>query len=253
MKAPIPQICLGIVIIVIAFFTSISASWAVPLTTTETVKPLTSSPTSPQKLTGKRPQGIEGIWQISDGIIPEGKNEKRTIEIKSNRQVYILNSKSVQGNYKGLGFLENNHLFVAFGPDTGNLELAVYHINDNGTLEGKWAIAGDSTIGKDHVTGGTPGTLEGRYQIKGEYPVGFPYYQGILTIIPQGEVYELSLRIASDYTKGIGTRSGDNLIVAWGENKLFKVIDYTIEEQTLKGFSVEINQSKLKPEMLTRI
>lgn len=247
------QICLGMVIILLTFLTSISGAFAVTQTTTETIKPLTDSSKVSQRLTPKRTQGIEGSWQISDGITPDSPSDKRIIEIKSNYQVYILNSKSAEGNYKGLGFFENNHLFAAFGPDTGNLQLAVYHINDNGVLEGKWAIAGDSTIGRDRITGGTPGILEGRYQIKGEYPVGFPYYQGILTIIPQGEVYQLSLRIASDYTKGIGTRSGDNLIVAWGENQLFKVIDYTLQDNTLNGRYAEVNQSTLQTETLTRV
>jgi hypothetical protein len=197
---------------------------------------------------------IDGTWRIAEARSGDGKNYTGTVVIQSVGQIHTLFWQTSTGNRSGIAFFEDGRLFVGWGTDeeTGS-GIVIYKIAQDGTLDGKWTAsytAGE--IGTEKATGGTPGKIEGDYQVTGTNPGSSGRYRGVLNIRKTGETYQLSWAAGTSF-RGVGVRSGDWLVVGWGQNSTrFGVTDYAINGDKANGRWASFNQPSLGVENLVR-
>jgi len=162
-----------------------------------------------------------GTWSITTAKTIDETPYFGTVQIHQMGQIYSMSWLTTLGDYPGIAFFEDGHLYA--GCSSGEAYgISLYHINNDGTLDGKWAAASNiGTVESEKAQGGTPGEIAGSYQVKGT--IGKTRsYQGVLNIIPFGEIYQISWMVGGDY-KGVGLLVDDKLIVAWGEGNVFSL------------------------------
>ncbi|NEQ28759.1 MAG: tetratricopeptide repeat protein, partial [Microcoleus sp. SIO2G3] len=196
---------------------------------------------------------IEGTWTITEAKTLEGRNYSGTVAIQPIGQIYGLSWQTSARKQLGVAFFEDGHLFAGWSTDeAATYGLVVYKIGKNGTLNGKWVYPNNGVeIGTETATGGKPNQIEGDYQVTGKNPDGVGEYNGVLNIRKTGDTYDVIWNVGTSY-RGVGIRSGDWLVVSWGEHGQFGVADYVINGDTLSGRSALFNQSSLDVENLVR-
>ncbi|MBE9128386.1 MULTISPECIES: CHAT domain-containing protein [unclassified Coleofasciculus] len=196
---------------------------------------------------------VEGTWNITEAKTTDGRNYTGTVTIQPIGQIYSLSWQTSAGNQLGLAFLENDRLFVAWGSDEASgYGLGVYKIGGDGNLDGRWTYSkAGGEIGTEIATGGRPDQIEGNYQVTGTNPGSEGQYKGNLNIRKTGDTYQLAWTVGATY-RGVGIRSGDWLLVSWGQSSQFGVVDYTISGDKAKGRLAIVNQSSLGIENLVR-
>jgi CHAT domain-containing protein/tetratricopeptide (TPR) repeat protein len=201
----------------------------------------------------KAAPNVEGTWTITEGKALDGRNYKGTVAIQPIGQIYELSWQTSAGKQSGIGFFEDGHFFVGWGTDAAaGYGVVLYKIGKDGTLEGKWAEAkSGGEIGTEIVTGGKPNQIEGDYQVTGTNPNENGRYKGTLNIRKTGDTYQVTWAVGSSY-RGVGIRSGDWLVVSWGQSEQLGVADYTISGDKASGRLARFNQSSLGVENLVR-
>ena len=196
---------------------------------------------------------IEGTWTIAEAQTSDGKKYTGSVIIQSVGRLYSLFWKTSTGNRSGLAFLEDGRLFVGWGTDEeAGSGIVIYKIGKDGTLEGKWTTASaGGEIGTEKLTGGTPGQVEGDYQVVGTNPGSGGRYKGVLNIRKTGDTYQLSWAVGTSF-RGVGMRTGDWLIVSWGQSNQLGVTDFAIQGNGATGRWALFNQPKLGVENLVR-
>lgn len=196
---------------------------------------------------------LEGTWTITEGKMLDGRNYTGTVAIQPLGQIYELSWQTSVGKQSGIGFFEDSHFFVGWSPDeAADYGVILYKIGKDGTLEGKWAGAKlGGEIGTEIATGGKPNQLEGDYQLTGTNPNGNGQYKGTLSIRKTGDTYQVTWDVGNTY-RGFGIRSGDWLVVSWGQSDQLGVADYAISEDKASGRLARFNQSSLGVENLVR-
>lgn len=198
---------------------------------------------------------IEGRWKISEGKAPNGDKYTGTTEIEaissSDANLYSVSWNTSEGEFSGLAFLEDDRLFVGWAPQGKTYGVAVYRINSDGTLDGKWTYSGGrGQIGEETATGGRSGKLEGNYEVAGRDSGG--EYNGSLRIRREDDIYELTWTVDRTTYRGVGLRSGDWLAVGWGPQDEFGVSDYRIRDSEANGRWAIPGESDLGVDNLTR-
>ncbi len=194
---------------------------------------------------------FSGTWTITDARTLGGEPYSGTVRIASIGAVYELEWNTTVGKYRGLGLAEGNKLCTAWGKNFG---VVLYQINGDGTLSGRWTIAGANAEGKEEARGGAPNELEGEYSIKGSNPGGKGGYEGKLRIRKTGATYQLRWTVpGSQPYFGIGLRVGDSLHVGWGSGKdSYAVISYTFDGASAEGLWTIGGSDKTAKELLTK-
>ncbi len=218
-----------------------------PATGIETSNPVNLAQRSSQS-------NIEGTWKISEGKAPNGERYTGSADIQATLReanLYSVSWNTSAGEFSGLAFLEDGHLFVGWAPQGKTYGVAVYRINSDGTLDGKWTYSGGrGQVGEETATGGKAGKVEGNYEIAGRDSGG--EYNGSLRIRRSDDTYELTWTVDRTTYRGVGLRSGDWLAVGWGPLDDFGVSDYRIRGNEANGRWAIPGESDLGVDKLTR-
>ena len=179
-----------------------------------------------------------GTWTITQAATPKGNQYSGKMTVEAWGPIYRLRWETTLGNYPGLGFLEDGHLFAGWGD--GIYSIMLYRINPDGSLSGRWvtsATQGETPkIFTEKASGGNPVTLEGSYQVKGNEQVdGAEAYEGVLDVCMLGETYQLTWYLGRATYSGVGLRVGDWLVAAQCNSVNFGVMDYAMDGETLQG------------------
>lgn len=201
----------------------------------------------------KAASNVEGSWTITEGKTLDGRSYTGTVAIQPLGQIYELSWQTSAGKQSGIGFFEDGHFFVGWGTDAAaGYGVVLYKIGKDGTLEGKWTSSQQGgEIGTEIATGGKPNQIEGDYQVSGTNPNQTGRYKGTLNIRKTGDTYQVTWAVGSSY-RGVGIRSGDWLVVGWGQSDQIGVADYDISGEKASGRSARFNQSSLDIENLVR-
>ncbi|MDX2212880.1 MAG: hypothetical protein SFY66_06285 [Oculatellaceae cyanobacterium bins.114] len=195
---------------------------------------------------------ITGVWNISEARGIDGTSYNGSVNIQPLGEVYRFTWDSSLGTYDGTGFLVDDQLFVGSGTDSGTYGVAIYRIQANGTLEGRWTLpSSEGRLGTETATKSN-GDLAGTYQIEGTNPGNDGGYDGTLEVRQTGETYQLTWRVASDVYTGVGLRSGDWLAVSWGDSGGFGVMAFAIADNTMSGRWAVPDETQLGVENLVR-
>jgi hypothetical protein len=136
-------------------------------------------------------------------------------------------------NFEGVGIQRGN--IVAVGWGSGSCGVAIYQFNPASGLDfGDWGYQTSTATGTEFLfkDDGTTG-IGGSYMLLGASPDGSDY-DGRLTVIPQGPVYQLVWAVGSGYD-GIGITQGDRLGATWGGEGCAIVIYEVRADGSLSG------------------
>lgn len=191
-----------------------------------------------------------GTWTITAAETIDRTPYSGTVQIQQMGQLYSMSWLTSLGDYPGMAFFENGNLYAACSahPAYG---ISLYHINSDGTLDGKWAAAyNPGFVDTEKAVGGTPNQVAGTYNVQGTFNKTGSY-EGVLQVTPLGEIYQISWLVGNEY-KGVGLPVNDKLIVAWGEGSVFS-LHYQIQGDRAIGSWAMREHSTLATETLYRI
>lgn len=191
-----------------------------------------------------------GTWTITAAKTIDQTPYSGTVQIHPMGQIYSMSWLTTLGDYPGIAFFENGNLYAACSANPA-FGISLYHINSDGTLDGKWAAANNiGNVDTEKAVGGTPNQVAGTYNVQGT--IGKTgSYEGILQVIPLGEFYQISWLVGAEY-KGVGLQVNDRLMVAWGEGSVFS-LHYQIQGDRATGQWANSEHSTLSTETLYRI
>ena len=206
---------------------------------------------------------IEGSWTITEAKTPNDDEYGGTLDISAAageaENLYELSWETSAGSYSGLGFLEGDRLLVGYGLTQQIYGVALYRINGDGTLDGKWTFSrGNGEVGTEKATGGNSNRVEGEYRVGGSDPGSTDpedpdsSYNGSLTIRRVRDTYQVSWKVDNQIYLGVGLRTGDWLVVGWGPGDGFAVMDYRIDDNKANGRWAISGDADLGVEKLTR-
>lgn len=177
------------------------------------------------------PDRLEGVWGIQEARTPRGQAYTGSLDITAignTDNLYQVSWETSEGNYSGLGFYEEGRLLVGAGLDEGIYGVALYRIQNDGTLDGKWTLStANGEVGTELATGGRSGELAGSYQIQSTDPgEEDSAFGGELTITESRDIYQVTWNVDDQTYRGIGLRVDDWLVVGWGTSSNLAVLDY---------------------------
>jgi hypothetical protein len=174
-------------------------------------------------------QNPAGTWNAA-GKNPDGSAYRATVKInKAEENRYTLLWNTGNTTYSGVGYMQNNSLFAAWGQNI-TYGLAIYKVNQNGTLDGTWynhtLNAPAIGAGSEKLSGGKGGQVGGVYQCNGSQ--GGNQYAGKVSIKHQtGIIYKLTWDLGDGAPyNGIGFLKDGYLIVAWGIGEAYGLVSY---------------------------
>jgi hypothetical protein len=177
-----------------------------------------------------------GSWTIAGTNSSDGSAYSGSVTFEKVGEAYRGTWTIGEQIMQGLGFLIDGHLMCGRGSDQG-FGAAIYKINNNGTLDGRWVQPGaPEQVGTESAAGGPLDGLAGIYSVQGVNPGDASTYEGTLTIEISGELYRAAWNIATSQHTGVGIRVGDWLILAWGkDNAPMGVIEYDLLGENPQG------------------
>ncbi len=180
------------------------------------------------------PDRLEGVWRITEARTPTGQNYTGSLDVAAignTDNLYKVSWETSEGNYSGLGFYEEGRLLVGAGLDEAIYGVALYRIQDDGTLDGKWTLStANGAVGTEVATGRRQGQLTGEYQIRSTDPGEVDSsFGGTLTIAQLRDTYQLTWNVDDQTYRGIGLRMDDWLIVGWGTGNDLAVLEYQFQ------------------------
>lgn len=180
-----------------------------------------------------KPTTVAGKWSITEGETPNGREYTGTLDVQaigSTGNLYKVSWNTSQGNYSGLGFYEEGRLLVGYGLEEGIHGVALYRIEDDGTLDGQWTLStANGEVGTETARGGRGNRLEGEYQITSTDPGQDSSFTGSLRINELRDTYQVVWKVDDQTYRGVGLRSGDWLVVGWGPGDDFAVSEYEFD------------------------
>jgi hypothetical protein len=177
------------------------------------------------------PDRLEGVWRITEGRTPRGQSYTGSLDVVAlgnTNNLYRVSWQTSEGNYSGLGFYEDGRLMVGAGLDEGIYGVALYRIQNDGTLDGKWTLStAEGAVGTEIATGGRRGELPGNYQIRSTDPgAEDSTFGGELNIAQFRDTYQVTWNVDDQTYRGIGLRVNDWLVVGWGTGNDLAVMEY---------------------------
>ncbi len=191
-----------------------------------------------------------GTWTIASAKTIGGTPYSGTVQIDPMGNIYTVSWLTTIGDYTGLAFFEDGYLFAGCGFNE-SYGVTLYKINPDGTLDGKWVSPfNKGVVDFEKAIDGTPGQLEGTYKISGS-SLKIGNYQGDLEIRKLNEIYHVSWSVGVEYG-GVGLRTNDWLVVAWGSGKPF-CLTYEIQGYKARGRWAVPHKLAVGEETLERI
>lgn len=192
---------------------------------------------------------LAGRYTIEDGSNADGSGGYAgEVAISRNGDVHRL-SWTIPGSpaQSGLALIEGDVLATGYG--TGRAYgVAVYRISSGGAMAGRWADASaGAQPGTEDLAG--PDGLNGRYESVGRRPDGTSY-TGTVEIEPTGKTYAISRSLPDGRYSGVGIRTGDLLVVGWGEAP--GAVAYKVDGPTLRGLWAILGDTAVGSESLVR-
>ncbi len=104
----------------------------------------------PTRASGDR-AGLSGLYHVT-GTNPDGRPYQGTLTIESRGEVYTLLWEIGSTSIEGVGLLKGDTLSA--GWECG---VVVYSVLEDGSLEGVWALCGESRVGTERAVPQKPG------------------------------------------------------------------------------------------------
>ena len=195
---------------------------------------------------------LAGTWTIAAGKTTDGKSYSGTVQIHPMGQIYIMSWLTTIGDYSGLAFFEEGHLFAGCGLND-SYGVTLYKINPDGILDGKWTVPSyKGACALENAVNPIPHQFEGSYHIGGANP-NTGIHPGTLNIRQSGNAYQLTWFIGSEAQyQGIGLRAGDWLVACWGLGSLCSLA-YEIQGNRAQGRWAHSERLTLGEEILEKI
>ncbi|WP_437627172.1 serine/threonine protein kinase [Sorangium sp. So ce1151] len=145
--------------------------------------------------------------------------------------------------YEGIAFVQGQTLAVGWASG-GPYGAAAYRI-DGGRLHGQW-------ISTDRPGQVIAEELQGPEGLAGSYRIVEGARQGTVVIAPTGDTYAVTWVLSTGALKGVGIRSGDQLVVGWSPSQQVGVVSYAIEGRQLAGRWASLGGTLVGTETLMR-
>ncbi|XXT24773.1 serine/threonine-protein kinase [Sorangium sp. So ce429] len=145
--------------------------------------------------------------------------------------------------YEGIAFVQGETLAVGWASG-GPYGAAAYRI-DGGRLRGQW-------ISTDRPGQVTAEELQGPEGLAGSYRIVEGGRQGTVVIAPAGDTYAVTWMLSTGALKGVGIRSGDQLVVGWSPGQQVGVVSYAVEGRQLVGRWASLGSALAGTETLAR-
>ncbi|WP_437840551.1 serine/threonine-protein kinase [Sorangium sp. So ce1153] len=145
--------------------------------------------------------------------------------------------------YEGIAFVQGETLAVGWASG-GPYGAAAYRI-DGGRLRGQW-------ISTDRPGQVTAEELQGPEGLAGSYRIVEGGRQGTVVIAPAGDTYAVTWMLSTGALKGVGIRSGDQLVVGWSPGQQVGVVSYAVEGRQLVGRWASLGGTLAGTETLAR-
>jgi hypothetical protein len=180
----------------------------------------------------------------------DGRAYKGALAITHTGDVYQM-EWNVGKLYSGAGILTGNILSVGWGSVLCGV--AVFQVQDDGSLDGIWSITGEKTLGTERAARAdkpADKSIAGNYTVSGTNLDGTPH-TGTLKITRNGEAYHLNWQIddTANYV-GVGLLEDKTLSVGWGAvADLCRVTAYRVKrDSTLTGRWSAVGKDKIGTE-----
>ncbi|MGK3983046.1 serine/threonine-protein kinase [Sorangium sp. So ce136] len=145
--------------------------------------------------------------------------------------------------YEGIAFVQGQTLAVGWASG-GPYGAAAYRI-DGGRLRGQW-------ISTDRPGQVTAEELQGPEGLAGSYRIVEGGRQGTVAIAPAGDTYAVTWMLSTGALKGVGIRSGDQLVVGWSPGQQVGVVSYAVDGRQLVGRWASLGSALAGTETLAR-
>ncbi|WP_437693244.1 serine/threonine-protein kinase [Sorangium sp. So ce176] len=145
--------------------------------------------------------------------------------------------------YEGIALVQGQTLAVGWASG-GPYGAAAYRI-DGDRLRGQW-ISTDRP-GQIEVE-----TLQGPEGLTGSYRIVEGARKGTVVLAPAGDTYAVTWTLSTGTLKGVGLRSGDQLVVGWSPGQPVGVVSYAIEGRQLAGRWATLGSTQAGVEALLR-
>ncbi|WP_437593730.1 protein kinase domain-containing protein [Sorangium sp. So ce1000] len=145
--------------------------------------------------------------------------------------------------YEGIALVQGQTLAVGWASG-GPYGVAAYRI-DGGRLHGQW-------IATDRPGQVMAEELEGPEGLVGGYRIVDGARKGTVVIAPMGETYAVTWALSTGALKGVGIRSGDQLVVGWSPSQQVGVVSYAIAGRQLAGRWASLGGTLVGTETLVR-
>ncbi|MFH0893867.1 MAG: hypothetical protein V2A54_05480 [Bacteroidota bacterium] len=179
-------------------------------------------------------QAQEGNWTISKALTMDGKPYTGTVKISKLGDVWQIDWQTNEGNYQGLGIKKGNEIYAGWGGDKG-FGVVVYQEKD-GKLFGEWTFSNSKgMIGEEWIPASSFKNMEGSFTVTGKYPVKKGDYTGLISIVKNGDIYDVSWTTGKDIYYGIGILYEKYFVVGWSYDYGFGVIEYKFSGKKAKG------------------
>ncbi len=94
---------------------------------------------------------LSGLYRVT-GTNPDGRPYQGTLRIQPQGEVYVLLWETGGTSIEGVGLLRGN--ILSAGWDCG---VVTYSVLEDGSLEGVWALCGESRVGTERAVPQKPG------------------------------------------------------------------------------------------------
>ncbi len=181
---------------------------------------------------------VAGSYSVK-GAGPDGKGYSGSGVVKKiNGEMYDVDWTLGGTKYKGIAFRDGDILSCGWveaktgGDNERDLGVIAFLVKDGGnTLDGVWFEPGETSLGKEILSGGSS-NLTGLYKITtGETPTTKKKYTGSVNVALKNGVYGMTWTIGTGSSKGLGIRNGDVFSAAFTDGTgAFGVLQYRINK-----------------------
>ncbi|AUX44381.1 uncharacterized protein SOCE26_058450 [Sorangium cellulosum] len=190
-----------------------------------------TAPRPPSHLTSppaSSPVDVAGTYDITASRNPGGQGSYAgNVLLSRTGDTYRIAWIITKGSgYEGIAFVQDQTLAVGWA-NGGQYGVAAYRI-DGERLHGHW-------ISTDRPGQVQAEELQGPAGLSGSYRIAHGARQGTVLIAPLGETYAVTWTLSTGVLKGVGIRSGDQLVVGWSPGQQVGVVSYGIQGKQLTG------------------
>ncbi|WP_437650570.1 protein kinase domain-containing protein [Sorangium sp. So ce362] len=205
-----------------------------------------TAPIGPSSTAAASDIDLAGTYDITSSRNPGGQGSYAgNVLLSRSGDTYRIAWIITKGaGYEGIALVQGQTVAVGWASG-GPYGAAAYRI-DGDRLRGQW-ISTDRP-GRIEVE-----TLEGPEGLTGSYSIVEGLRKGTVVIARTGDTYAVTWTLSTGGTlKGVGLRSGDQLVVGWSPGQQVGVVSYAIEGRQLTGRWASLGGTQAGTETLLR-